>query len=237
LCGLLTLIAIPLVLLGLTPRILKDTSHSIATKLVVLTGACYGCAFLIYGNVQEVFYVQVLQFLFFAIVAVVASLAYRDSELVSRRLLVAPWMCGVLIAAHVVWEFLLPGSTRAFYQEDRIFGCYSEEVPSTGAPYRWCSERGRFERVVVPGADDVTVLVEAGPRPQSVTLSSGVGEVVTVALSPGEKKLVAVPVSADAKAQGRATVSFDASSSFVPRLLWPTSGDMRRLAFKVGNAS
>jgi hypothetical protein len=55
-------------------------------------------------------------------------------------------------------------------------------------------------------------------------------------LSPGEKKLVTVPVSAEAKAQGKATVSFVASSSFVPRLLWPTSEDMRRLAFKLANS-
>jgi hypothetical protein len=236
LCGLLTLIAIPILLVALAPRILKDTSHSIATKLVVLTGACYGCAFLIYGNVQEVFYVQVLQFLFFAIVAVVGSVAYRDSELATKRLLVPPWICAVLVAVHLVWEFVIPGSTRAFYQEKRIFGCFAEESPSTGAPYRWCGERGRFERFVVPGEQSVAVVVEAGPRSQSVSLDGGSGDAVIVMLSPGEKKLVTVPVSAEAKAQGKATVSFVASSSFVPRLLWPTSEDMRRLAFKLANA-
>lgn len=233
LCGLLTLIAIPFFLLALTPRILKDPTHAIATKLVVLTGACYGCAFVIYGNVQEVFYVQVLQLLFFAIVGVVASLAYRDAELSTKRLLVAPWICAALVVAHLVWEFGAPGPTRAFYQEKRVFGCYPEESPAGGAPYRWCSERGRFERALVAGQDSVTVLVEAGPQSQSISLAEGGGDSVAVTLSPGEKKLVTVPVTTEAKEQGHAAIAFAASSSFVPRLLWQSSEDMRRLAFKL----
>ena len=234
-CGLLTLVAIPLLMLALAPAVLKDVTRSIPTKLIVLTGACYGCAFLIYGNVQEVFYVQVLQFLFFAIVAVVASLAYREEDLTRRRLLVPSWICAALVCAHVVWEFVVPGSTREFYQEKRIFGCYPEEAPSAGSPYRWCSERGRFEHSVAPGQSSATVVVEAGPQAQSISLVEGMGEMVVVTLSPGEKKIVTVPVSAEAQALGRAEVAFVASASFVPRLLRPTSGDMRRLAFKLSS--
>jgi hypothetical protein len=177
----------------------------------------------------------VLQFLFFAIVAVVASLAYREEDLTRKRLLVPSWICAALVGAHVMWEFFVPGSAREFYQEKRIFGCYPEEVPSAGSPYRWCSERGRFERAVTSGQSSVTVVVESGPQAQSISLVEGMGETVVVTLSPGEKKVVTLPVSAEAQAQGRAEVAFVASASFVPRLLRPMSRDMRRLAFKLSS--
>jgi hypothetical protein len=233
LCGLLALVCIPLWMLMATPGVLRDQRRTISAKLVVLTGACCGCAFLIYGNVQEVFYIQVLQFLFFAIVGVVAAVAYERQELGTKRLLVSPWMCGVLVGAHVVWEFVAPGATKAFYQEKRLFGCYSQEVPTSGAPYRWCGERGRVELPVEPGSAAVVVAIEAGPQAQIVKLFDVEGRAVSVTLSPGERKDVAVPVSDESRASGRAIIGFVASSSFVPQLLWPASADMRRLAFKL----
>jgi hypothetical protein len=233
LCGLLTLLAIPLFVLAATPGVLRNPGRSISDKLIMLTGACYACAFLIYGNVQEVFYIQVLQLLFFVLLGIVASVAYRSAELTGRSLLVPPSLCVAVVALHIVWEFIAPGYTRAFYLEKRPFGCFAAEAPSEGSSYRWCGERARFEQVLLPGAVSADVFVEAGPIPQTLVIGDEGRESVEIKLAPGEKRLVIIPVSEVSQAQGRAAIRCDASSSFIPKLIWPTSGDTRRLAFKV----
>jgi hypothetical protein len=237
LCGLLTLLAIPLFALAATPGVLRNPGRSISDKLIMLTGACYACAFLIYGNVQEVFYIQVLQLLFFALLGIVASVAYQGTELTARSLLVPPSVCVAFVALHIVWEFITPGYTRAFYAEKRQFGCFAEEDSSESSSYRWCGERARFEQVLLPGAGAVIVVVEAGPIPQTLVLGDEGREPLEIKLAPGEKRIVSVPISEASQAERRATIQCEASSSFIPKLVWPTSDDTRRLAFKVYQGS
>jgi hypothetical protein len=240
LCGLLTLLAIPLFMIAATPRALRDTSRSIPEKLVVLVGACYGCAFLIYGNVQEVFYVQVLQFLFFAIVGIVAAVGYRRNDPLKGTTLVPPWICVLLIALHGVWEFVTPGDARAFYSELRQFGCFSPETPPDGHTYRWCGERGMIEWSVKPDARSIDLAVEAGPVPLALTLHELGENAVPFTLAAGERRIVTIPVSDSSRQEAHANLRFEASASFVPKLLWRESQDPRRLAFKIyvpGNES
>ena len=237
LCGLLTLLAIPLCILAATPRVLRNTGCAISDKLIMLTGACYACAFLIYGNVQEIFYIQVLQFLFFALIGIVASVAYRSTELTARSLLVSPSVCVALVALHLVWEFITPGYTRAFYAEKRRFGCFPDERSPEGTSYRWCGERAQFERALVPGAGAVEIFVEAGPMPQTLSLGVEGRAPIEVKLAPGEKRVVSIPVSRASLVEGRVDIRCDASSAFVPKLLRPSSGDARRLSFKVYQGS
>lgn len=233
LCGLLTLLAIPLVMIGAALAIVRDNNRSLTDKLLVLTGACFGCAFLIYGNVQEVFYVQALQFLFFAVAGVMAALAYRRPDISSKRLLVSPWICVVVILLHLVWEFGSPGHTRSFYLEHREFGCFAEESTSGGASYRWCGERSTLRRALAANAKTVDLLVEAGPLPEDVSLQDKGATPVVITLAPGERRLVQVPASAESKARGFSLIRIEASGSFIPKLIWPGSGDSRRLALKV----
>jgi hypothetical protein len=233
LCGLLALIAIPLCMLAVAPRVLRNGERSVSDKLIVLTGACYGCAFLIYGNVQEVFYIQVLQFLFFCIAGIVAAVAYRSSDLSTRTALVSPSLCVALIALHVGWEFATPGLTRTFYAENRQFGCFPTETPPNGTPYRWCGERAVLERSLPANSQTLDIVVEAGPLPQTLSVMSEQGAPVSISLAPGEKRVVTVPLSKGDSEHAQALIRFDATASFVPKLLWPTSADTRRLAFKV----
>lgn len=232
-CGLLTLLAIPLCMLAAAPRVLRDARRLISDKLIVLIGACYGCAFLIYGNVQEVFYVQVLQFLFFAIVGIVAAVAYSRSDLSSRKVLISPVVVVGLFAMHLVWEFVMPGEARALYSDVRRFGCFSVETPPNGATYRWCGERALIERPISTSVGTLDVTVEAGPVPVTITLHDEGMSPVSLILTPGEKRTVSIPVAAASQARGHGLVRLDASTSFVPKLVWPESGDTRRLAVKI----
>jgi hypothetical protein len=232
-CGLVTLLAIPIAMLLAVPRVLRDSQRSITDKLIVLTGGCYASAFLIYGNVQEVFYVQVLQFLFFAVVGLVAAVGYQNRTLSLTTTRSVSWLCLALISLHLVWEFVSPGPTRAFYAANRQFGCFPQEAPPGSSPYRWCGERAAIERAVDSNLPSLEILVEAGPISQTILIADGEMERVSVSLAPGERKVVNVPLLKASQAQGRSVVRFEASGSFVPRLLWPASDDTRRLAFKV----
>ena len=233
LCGLLALVAIPLFLFAAAPRVLKDSSRPIAEKLVVLFGACYGCAFLIYGNVQEIFYVQVLQFLFFAVVGIVAAVAYQPSDLSNRRLLFSPWWCVVFLALHIAWEFGAPGHTRSFYVETRRFGCFPSEAPGNGVTYRWCGERALIERNISPGTHTLELMFEAGPIPQTLSVSTDGEPPVLVTLTSGERRSVSIPIPQAFRQEGKVLVRVDATTSFVPKLLWSATEDTRRIAFKV----
>ncbi|MEY4667885.1 MAG: hypothetical protein RL518_584 [Pseudomonadota bacterium] len=233
LCGLLTLIAIPLLLLAATPRVLRSSKRTIAEKLTMVTGACYGCAFLIYGNVQEVFYVQVLQFMFFCIVGIVAAVAYKPVDVAAKKLLVSPWVCAGLIALHIVWEFFVPGHARAFYAESRRFGCFPGEAAPNGTTYRWCGERALIERPVAQDAQVLDIIVEAGPLPQVLSISTEGASPISLTLAPGERQVAHLDLSGKTHATGRVLIRFDATTSFIPKLLWPTSADTRRLAFRV----
>jgi hypothetical protein len=233
LCGLLTLLAMPFLMLAAAPRVVRDARRSISEKLIVVTGSCYGCAFLIYGNVQEVFYVQALQFLFFAIVGIVAAVAYRGIDLSSRKVLVSPVVCVLLLGLHIGWEFGMPAHTRSFYAENRPFGCFAPETPAEGVTYRWCGERAVIERAVTPATRMIDITIEAGPVPQTVIFHDEGMASGSLTLAPGEKRSVSVPLSAASQDRGYALIRLDASSSFVPKLLWSHSGDTRRLACKV----
>lgn len=232
-CGLVTLLAIPFAMLLAVPHVLRSSHRSISDKLMVLTGGCYASAFLIYGNVQEVFYVQVLQFLFFAVVALVAAVGYQNRTLSLTKIRGVSWLCLGLISLHLGWEFVSPGPTRAFYAEDRQFGCFPQEAPPGAAPYRWCGERAAIERTGLSNMPAIDLVVEAGPISQTIVISDGEMEGISVSLAPGERKVVNVPLGGAAQRQGRGVFRFQASGSFVPKLLWPASEDTRRLAFKV----
>lgn len=233
LAGLISLLAIPYLMIRGCRRIIPDNTLPIASKLVALTGGCFGCAFLVYGNVQEVFYIQILQFLFFALVATVASvdtISLFQSETSRNRL---ASVSAAVVVIHLVWEFIAPGATRKFYQEERVFGCFPPELSPAGETYRWCGEHSLTEHSVSTEAHSLSLLLEAGPTPQSLTLRTRYGATVTQSLTPGERRTVTIPLKAGADLVSPVPVRIDAAASFVPHELWPESTDSRRLAFKI----
>lgn len=109
LAGLLSLLLILAVVLwaGIRVPFRPEVPHT--HKLLLLTGAAFGFAFLIYGNVQEVFYVQSLQYLFFAVVFLVASIMGSSIVITERKrkLFLISFLC--LFIGHMVWEYAVPG--------------------------------------------------------------------------------------------------------------------------------
>ncbi|MCO6430055.1 MAG: O-antigen ligase family protein [Deltaproteobacteria bacterium] len=126
-------------------------------RLVLLTCASSALAFLIYGNFQEIFYIQSLQYLFFAVIGVAASGIdgrFTVSTRTSAALLLA---FAALLPIHILLEFRghLPRGV-----EEKSFGCFDYEIDPTGAQYRWCGVRARQKFTVDPQTSTVQFQVE-----------------------------------------------------------------------------
>lgn len=229
--GLFALLALPYLLIRSAKRALTQPTLSISSKLTLITGACFACAFLVYGNVQEVFYIQALQFLFFTVISVVAAELLSTHTTTRHSLLTSPWTIAILTVAHLVWEYGTPGPTAQWLKEPREFGCYPAEAAPNAAPYRWCSERSLIFYPAPASGAPLTVYLEAGPVPQTIEITAN-GSHTSVSLAPGERKQVEVPTPLAGLNSPWITVRFNANGSFVPKLLWEQSDDTRRLAFK-----
>lgn len=231
--GLLSLLALPILLIGGCLSTIKDPRSSVSSKLVTLTGACFAAAFLVYGNVQEVFYVQSLQYLFFVMIAVVAAVTPHHARPTLRRILTSPALYMGILALHLIWEFVLPGPTRDFYRYERAFGCFATERTPSGTPYRWCSEHVRVALPVSTQTNAIQLVLEAGPVAQDITISAPALTPSTHSLAPGERREIAINVPSATPSLTTRTIRIDASRSFVPALLWGSTADTRRLAFKI----
>jgi hypothetical protein len=233
--GLLSLLAIPILFLVTARRLLSDQSRSLSAKLVALTGACFGCAFLIYGNVQEVFYVQSLQFLFFGIAGIVAAVGNSSMSPLTPKTLKA--LSAVVLGTfllHSMWEFGTPGNTRDLYTERRYVGCYPQEVSPEGRPFQWCGERATITKTVTSSDNAIVLRLQAGPREQNISVSLGNdSETHVTTLRAGESQDISLPLDSARIQEGHVDISFRATTSFVPALEWQDSTDPRRLAFRL----
>ena len=114
-------------------------------KLIALTGVCFSVAFLIYGFVQEVFYVQVLQVLVFVVlVLVLSSISVR---IPGENVVGAAWVPLFFLFAigHGIWEFYHPGASLANWNKTLEFGCYLPEKEPSGRSFRWCGPTANVE--------------------------------------------------------------------------------------------
>ncbi len=230
--GLLALLAIPYLLLSGAKRSLSNPAVSISSKLTLITGACFACAFLVYGNVQEVFYIQALQFLFFSVVGVVATQSASASLPRSKSLITSPLTLAVIVGAHLFWEYVAPGPTAQWLKQPREFGCYSIESHQGTASYRWCGERSLVMHPAPAPHAPLIITLEAGPIPQTIHITAP-GTDTEISLTPGERRQVELAPGAQDNSSAWIPVSCHANAAFSPALLWPESGDTRRLAFKV----
>jgi hypothetical protein len=135
-------------------RLLLKKALGYRSRLITLISICSCCGFLIYGNAQEFFYIQSLQYAFFIILAIFSSS-------LSSQLSLQPGWGNVLwtflalgFVAHLVWEYAFPGESRKLWRTSPEFGCYSQvETDETGRQFNWCSQnfRQRFHVLLVDG--------------------------------------------------------------------------------------
>lgn len=148
--------------------LLKREDVTAEQRLIILLSICAACAFLIYGNMQEFFYIQSLQYIFFITLAVFSSALSAQQNLERRHTKFLWIFLAVGLAAHVAWEYGFPGHARKTWQGRPLYGCYEREVDPVTGRFNWCGQSFRQKFPINNLNGQQTVLVSFGitnPRP------------------------------------------------------------------------
>ncbi|MBA3713624.1 MAG: O-antigen ligase family protein [Pyrinomonadaceae bacterium] len=124
--------------------VVRERDMPARTRLMTLICFSSCGAFLVYGNMQEFFYIQSLQYVFFITLAIF-------SATLAARLTVSPrhvraWWCFLVagFVAHLAWEYVSPGAAGKAWRERPAFGCYEQvEADEMGRPFNWCGQSFR----------------------------------------------------------------------------------------------
>jgi O-antigen ligase len=148
--------------------LLKREDVTLQQRLIILLSICAACAFLIYGNMQEFFYIQSLQCIFFITLAVFSA-ALSAQQNIERRHAKFLWLfLAVGLAAHVAWEYGFPGQARKSWQGRPLYGCYETEVDVVTGRFNWCGQTFRQKFPITDLNGQPTVMLSIGitnPRP------------------------------------------------------------------------
>lgn len=234
--GLLLLVVGSLGATGL--RVFTRSGLSRRQITVGLIAACFSAAFLIYGNVQEIFYVYPLEVLFFAVVGIAAAAGPADFRSQSRLRNALAVIVLVLVLAHIGWERLLPGRTGARNQSEP-FGCFAQETDAAGLKYRWCGPRARLIVPVVESGGvltaQFTVRAPLSVQPDNrLRVRIGNQTVFDEPLEIGAERKISAPLPAGTpEDKPVAAVEIESGSLVIPARDLAGSRDFRLLSFQV----
>ena len=238
--------------------VLKGENYRLEERLLLLVAVCFFCAFLIYGNFQEVFYVHSLQVLFFMVSGLFAALVFRDDPEAGcaigagggtgRRFRQSlPMLLAVSFAAHLLWEYGYPANALTLANKYRHYGCYGVETNAGGESYRWCSHRAlqQFKaelrsspkkQYIIP-IEFETVHLGAGKRFDYLSVFLEDRELARVRVEALMRYKVDIVLPKDLHNELYADNSIDlkllTASSFIPVRDLSASGDNRVLSYKL----
>ncbi|MBL7662369.1 O-antigen ligase family protein [bacterium] len=219
LLGLLALILIALKPLQLLLQSIK-TNQQLEQIILNAIAACSGIAFLIYGNVQEIFYIPALGFIFFILIGLTSGVTSSQAEQHSRKALS---IYAAILIVGALHHYLPPVS--GLTQPE--VGCYPPEA--NGA--RWCGRRAlvRLDGLVAKRELEVS----AGPyhgATQTLIIEDPTGQQLWAeALAPNTSTKIALDTLR--KKIEYFVIKFD--GVFVPQVSIPDSTDIRLLAVRV----
>ncbi len=216
-------------------EICKSTMLNKNNILFLLIGASFASAFLIYGNVQEIFYIQSLQILFFLVIALLAS-RLSDKRLSKNFKRSYLGLLCLLLLLHVVWEFVYPGRSFALNNKFSAYGCYYEEDG-----FRWCAKNSSLnvpvKRSEKTNQYNIYLKMKGSAHsnnqmPYDVEVYYQNQLLTIVRLKPGEvsQSIYQVPFE---KEQDFVNLTFKSKYGFIPSKVILDSKDARPLSFKI----
>ncbi len=222
--------------------VVKDHERSFQQRLVLLCSVCFSSAFVVYGMVQEIFYVQALQLLFFAVLSGVALIPGAHGVLAPRQMRGLAVAIGIAFVAHLGWEQWHASGLPA------AFGCYGEERDEAGKAFRWCSPlAGEAVPIEWEGGQRVVRLtirlqsrfhnpygmvfevLSAGEQMAKLAVVK-VGEPVSYTLPLSDS--VANRVYTDGSGRELVFLTLRSDTWFVPVVLDPLTADTRLLSYR-----
>ena len=205
----------------------KDAVTPNKLALSLITGS-FLLAILIYGVVQEIFYIQCLQILFFS--ALFGFAAEFPKTLPETKKIKAVYLSAILIAfiSHLIWE-QKSGSVKQ--QELRAFGCHPQEREETGWVFSWCGPTTYLPYKVKDGK--ITLKVQSIlENPESkMMVFEGQNKIGEFMLQPGIYYEKIIPIQKEKTDTVWVTIKNQAA--FIPDLVYPESNDFRLLSFKL----
>ncbi len=124
--------------------VIRERDMPARTKLITLICFSSCGAFLVYGNMQEFFYMQSLQYVFFITLAIFSSTLVAHLTVSPRHVKAWWWFLVAGFVAHLTWEYVSPGAAGTAWRERPAFGCYEQiETDETGRPFNWCGQSFR----------------------------------------------------------------------------------------------
>lgn len=211
--GLVLLLLPVLYLIASGLRLLKRADTTDQQRLIIMISICAACAFLIYGNMQEFFYIQSLQYIFFITLAIFSASLSAEQN-IERKHVKFLWMfLAVGLAAHTAWEYGFPGQARKMWQGRPLYGCYEAEDDAVTGRFNWCGQSFRQNFPVTTLNGQPTVILSLGitnPKPDpplvNLRVELAAQEVASFRLHPNARYFlpIVIPPSLRSLAEGQA---------------------------------
>lgn len=241
--GLFSLLCLVLAALFIwTKAILKNNSLSTQTIITLLIAISSLCAFLIYGNVQEVFYIQPLQYLFFFVFALGITAANLRVEM-SARYNSTLWLSVLLLfLAHLFYQAIYPAYALKQMNRPNTWGCYLEEKDEQGETFKWCAKKAE-QFVPVINSDNkkyAMFRIKMGfskfqPNTVSLIVYIENKKVYEQTVSALEEYAIKVPINDEIakNLEDRVLIRLETASYFIPTMMIPNSDDRRILSYQL----
>ncbi len=198
----LLLPVIYLIVCGL--RLLKEPGTTQQQRLIILISICTCCAFLVYGNMQEFFYIPSLQYMFFFTLAIFSSSLSTELSLQPRYTKFLWVFLAVGLIAHLGWEYGFPGQARKTWQGRPTYGCYEPEEDKAVGRFNWCGRSFRQNFPVSYLDGQPTAILSIGitnpkpdPPPVNLRVELAAREIARYQLPPNARYFLPIVIPPD----------------------------------------
>lgn len=229
LLGLGTIILIMFTIISSGLRALQTEPEMPSDKLAVfLTASTFITAIAIYGMVQEIFYINCLQILFWGVVFLYA--AVFKAHLIPNKLCL--WVLLILVvggtALHIAWESL-PGNQML--QLPKPYGCWGDEKESDGRLYKWCGPKAA---VVLPRTPEGTFIkIQNSPFMGTTEFTVFSDGALVDKFQLDHSTYTEREIKLNKSGNSHTALEIHANKHFIPALVLPPSTDKRVLSFKI----
>jgi hypothetical protein len=246
LVGLVTLLGILASMVVAIKFAVIKSELDIKERVTILMCACFAIAFLVYANVQEVFYMHSLQVLFFIVISILsAQIPFANYEVSGRQLQLFIKIIAITFISHIVWEYLTPAKVKRFHISKNDVGCYKPETdisnPYLKLNYRWCRKNAYQEFEVMKNDNQQTgILLNIATsnllnKPLEIKLGSEYFDNKSLIINPGEE--IKHFIQIDKNLNEKIPVQISADRAFVPFVVDRASSDLRSISFKLMEAN
>jgi len=212
-------------------------------KIFLLITASLGAAFLIYGNVQELFYIQPLQYLiFFSLFLAVSQLKFNEHVLRFRTCNFLLTAIAALTISHVAWNYF----NRGAFSSNSAYGCFSPETDPSGSSYSWCGVRASQPFLIASEGSEKVVHVNieaanpAKKEAHNILIRTKGFDFGTFDLQPGQRQSIKVVLPQNSQSlvytNGSSQyIDLDlfTGNYFIPARDWINTSDKRILSYKL----